>query len=242
MSNLNSGIQLNKYIADSGIASRRKAQVLIEEGHITVNDRIIKEPGYRVMLEDTVKFNGQNLSPKEHIYILLNKPKNYITTLSDEKGRKTVLDLIKIRTHSRIFPVGRLDRATTGLLLLTNDGHLSQKLAHPSYKIEKVYLATLDKPINLIDINKITKGIVLFDGFTRADTAKTIDEDRKIVRIALHSGKNLIVRRIFEHLGYKVLKLDRIQYAGLTKKNLEIGKWRFLKKEEINKLLALGSD
>ncbi len=227
-------MRLNKYLAHCGVASRRKAAELIKQGKVTVNDEIIDHPAFEVKENDVVKYNSKKLIPeKNKVYILMNKPKNVITSLNDEKGRKTVIDLLKNKIKERIYPVGRLDYKTTGLLLLTNDGELAKKLSHPSYKVPKVYQVTLDKPIKNADIEKIKLGINLEDGPAQVNWIKSIDDTAKIINLEIHMGKNRIVRRIFEHFGYNVEKLDRIYYAGLTKKGLKRGWFRSLASEEI---------
>lgn len=228
-------VTLNSFVAHAGIASRRKAVELIEKGFVSVNGRVERNSAFRVSSRDQVTFKGKPIKPEEKIYILLNKPKGYISTVSDEKNRKTVMDLIDI-SGIRLYPVGRLDRATSGLLLFTNDGNLSVKLAHPRNKIEKVYKATLDRKISYQDIEAIREGLKLEDGFIKPDFVNYSDDTGKTVTMVLHSGKNLIIRRIFSHLNYTVTKLDRVQYANLTKKNLPQGKWRFLNEQEISEL------
>ena len=229
---------LNKFIAHCGVGSRRDAVPLIKEGKVTVNGNVITEPGFKVTEKDTVVFNGKKLFvTKNMVYILLNKPKDYITTTDDPQGRKTVLQLIKNATSERIYPVGRLDRNTSGVLLLTNDGELTQKLTHPSYNVKKVYEVKLDKPVTKAHFDKIVSGITLEDGEIHADALAYADaNDRSVIGIEIHSGRNRIVRRIFEHFGYDVKALDRVMYAGLTKKNVERGKWRYLSEKEIRQL------
>lgn len=230
-------IRINRYLAMSGLCSRRQADEYIQQGLISVNDKIVSEPGIKILPEDIVKFNGEKIKPEKKIYILLNKPKEYITTAKDEKGRKTVYDLIKGACRERVFPVGRLDRNSTGVLLMTNDGELASRLAHPKYINKKVYHVFLDKGLKPSDFDKIISGINLEDGFIKADDLSYVNPETKTeVGIEIHSGKNRIVRRIFEHLGYKIIKLDRVLFAGLTKKNLQRGKWRFLTEKEINML------
>lgn len=235
-----SGVQmpLNKFIAHAGVCGRREAADLIKQSLITVNGIVITEPGFKVSEKDLVKYKGKKLSAKTTaVYILLNKPKDYITTSDDPKGRKTVLDLIRGATPERVYPVGRLDRNTTGVLLLTNDGELSQKLTHPSFEIKKIYEVTLDKLISKKDFETICNGVTLEDGFVRPDALSFADDkDRKVLGIEIHSGKNRIVRRIFEHLGYSVEKLDRVLFANLTKKNVNRGKWRMLNEKEVRLL------
>ena len=231
------GIRLNKYIANAGICSRREADVYIAAGNATVNGKIVTEMGYQVQPNDIVKFDGQNLTPETKQYVLLNKPKNYITTMDDERGRKTVMDLIVGATKERIYPVGRLDRATTGLLLFTNDGELTKKLTHPKHQVRKLYHATLDKKLKMSDLQKIAENFVLEGKMVFVDKISYVDGKPKTeIGIEIHSGRNRIVRKIFAHFGYKVLKLDRVIFAGLTKKNLPRGFHRHLTKQELNYL------
>jgi 23S rRNA pseudouridine2605 synthase len=229
---------LNKFIAHCGVGSRRDAVPLIREGKITVNGNIITEPGFKVTDKDVIVFNGKKLFvTKNMVYILLNKPKDYITTTEDPQGRKTVLQLIKHATTERIYPIGRLDRNTSGVLLFTNDGELTQKLTHPSYNVKKVYEVKLDKPVTKAHFDKIVNGIKLEDGEIHADALAYADaNDKAIIGIEIHSGRNRIVRRIFEHFGYDVKGLDRVMYATLTKKNVERGKWRYLSDKEVRQL------
>jgi 23S rRNA pseudouridine2605 synthase len=236
-------LPLNKYIAHSGICSRRDAAELIKHGKVTVNGKPITEPGTKVQPSDLVKVNGKTATiSRNFVYILLNKPKDYITTTDDPQGRKTVLDLIRQATTERVFPVGRLDRNTSGVLLLTNDGDLAQKLAHPSHEIKKIYHVVLDKPLTKADFDKIINGVTLEDGPAQVDVLAYADpKDRTQIGIEIHSGRNRIVRRIFEHLGYDVRGLDRVTYAGLTKKNVQRGKWRLLNEKEIRILKYLNS-
>lgn len=237
-------LPLNKYIAHSGICSRRDAAELVREGKVTVNGKPVTEPGTKVIPSDTVKVNGKKITISSHfVYILLNKPKDYITTAEDPQGRRTVLDLIRHATTERVFPVGRLDRNTSGVLLLTNDGDLAQKLAHPSHEIKKIYHVTLDKALAHGDFEKIAAGgIVLEDGPAHVDALAYADsKDKTQIGLEIHSGRNRIVRRIFEHLGYDVRGLDRVMYAGLTKKNVQRGKWRLLTEKEIRILKYLNS-
>ena len=233
---------LNKYMAHCGISSRRDAAEIVKLGKVKVNGELITEPGHKVSAKDEVKVNGKKIFPVRNlVYILLNKPKDYITTSSDPQGRKTVLDLIRRATTERVYPVGRLDRNTSGLLLLTNDGELSQKLTHPSYEIRKVYHITLDRPLEIKDFDHILKGVTLEDGIVSVDSLAYADsKDKTQIGIEIHSGRNRIVRRIFEHLGYNVKNLDRVIFAGLTKKNIERGKWRFLTEKEIRDLKYFG--
>ncbi|MFY7908674.1 MAG: pseudouridine synthase, partial [Emticicia sp.] len=229
-------IRLNRYISNAGIASRRDADELIASGQITVNGKEIKEMGYKVKPNDVVKYGKKILSREKLVYVLLNKPKDFITTTEDPDERRTVMDLVKNACPERIYPVGRLDRNTTGLLLLTNDGELAEKLSHPSNEVKKIYQVELDKPITTEDFEAIINGIELEDGFIKPDELALVTPDAEVVGIKIHSGKNRIVRRIFEHLGYEVLKLDRTTYAGLDKKDLPRGKWRFLTEKEVIRL------
>ncbi len=226
-------IPLNKYIAHSGECSRRDAAELVRQGKVKVNGELILEPGHKVRYDDNVTLVGKKLRPqKDNVYILLNKPKGYITTNEDPQGRKTVMDLVTNSGADRIFPVGRLDRDTSGLLLITNDGELTQKLCHPSFNIKKVYQVTLDKPLTKAHFEEIIAGVELEDGKAIVDEIAYL-ESKNELGLEIHSGKNRIVRRIFESLGYVVEKLDRVMYAGLTKKNLPRGKWRFLDPREV---------
>lgn len=233
---------LNKYIAHSGVCSRRDAADLIKSGKVVVNGSLITEPGFKVTTKDEVKVGGKKVRPsKDLVYILLNKPKDYITTTDDPQGRKTVLDLIQHATKERIYPVGRLDRNTSGVLLLTNDGELSQKLTHPSNEIKKVYAVSLERPLEKKDFEKILQGVMLEDGMAKVDSlAYTDASDKTQIGIEIHSGRNRIVRRIFETLGYEVRNLDRVIFAGLTKKNVVRGKWRFLTEKEVRELKYFG--
>jgi 23S rRNA pseudouridine2605 synthase len=233
-----SQMPLNKFIAHCGVSSRRDSIPFIKEGKVTVNGQVITEPGFKVSDSDTVVYNGKKLFvTRNQVYILLNKPKDYITTTEDPQGRKTVLQLIKHATNERIYPVGRLDRNTSGVLLFTNDGELTQRLTHPSYNVRKVYEVKLDKPLTKAHFDKIVDGIKLEDGEIHADVLAYADaKDKSIIGIEIHSGRNRIVRRIFEHLGYVVKALDRVLYADLSKKNVERGKWRFLSEKEIRSL------
>jgi 23S rRNA pseudouridine2605 synthase len=229
---------LNKYLAHCGVCSRRDAVLLIKEGKVKVNGEVVQEPAFKVSERDEIFFNGKKLFvTKNLVYILLNKPKDYITTTDDPQGRRTVLQLIKAATTERVYPIGRLDRNTSGVLLLTNDGDLTQKLSHPSYNITKVYEAKLDKPLTRADFDKILEGVSLEDGVIKADSLAYADaRDKSVIGIEIHSGRNRIVRRIFESMGYDVKGLDRVMYANLTKKNVERGKWRFLSEKEIRLL------
>lgn len=231
-------LRLNKFIANSGICSRREADKLIETGKIRVNGKVVTELGIKVSNKDEVTYNKKILSSESPVYILLNKPKGFITTTDDPFERKTVMSLVKKACSQRIYPVGRLDRETTGLLLFTNDGDLAKKLTHPKHEMKKIYYAVLDKPLEIIHLEKIATGIDLEDGFVKADKISYITgtTDEREVGIELHSGKNRIIRRIFQSQGYEVKKLDRVYFAGLTKKDIPRGKWRFLKDKEINML------
>lgn len=237
-------MRLNKFLAHAGIASRRKADELIAEGKVKVNGDVIKEMGYRVKATDKITFDDKRITPETKVYILLNKPKDCITTTTDERDRKTVLDLIKAAytqikstKKPRLYPVGRLDRNTTGVLLITNDGELAQNLTHPSKEIKKIYQAVLDKALKPDDFDRIKHGVVLEDGIAEVtEVAYTNPKSKAEVGIEIHSGKNRIVRRIFESLGYEVLKLDRVYFGGLTKKDVPRGRWRFLEDEEVRRL------
>ncbi len=229
---------LNKFIAHAGVCGRREAAELVKDGKVTVNGDKIFEPGYKVSGRDKVVVKGNQVYlQKNSVYILLNKPKDFITTASDPQGRKTVMDIVKNVTPERVYPVGRLDRNTTGVLLLTNDGELAQKLTHPSYEVKKIYEVTLDKPVSKKDMEAIINGVTLEDGLIVADSVAYADsKDKTVVGIEIHSGRNRIVRRIFEHLGYDVKNLDRVMFANLTKKNVERGKFRFLAEKEVRLL------
>ena len=229
---------LNKFMAHCGVCSRREAVELITAGKVKVNGVVVTEPGFKIEEKAEVIYNGKKLFvTKNLVYILLNKPKDYITTTDDPQGRKTVLQLIKQATTERVYPIGRLDRNTSGVLLLTNDGDLTQKLSHPSYEIKKIYEVKLDKPLTKAHFDKIVDGLTLEDGKILIDSLAYADsKDKSIIGIELHSGRNRIVRRIFEHLGYDVKGLDRVMYANLTKKNVERSKWRYLSEKEIRLL------
>ncbi|MDR2085325.1 MAG: pseudouridine synthase, partial [Bacteroidales bacterium] len=228
-------IRLNKYIADSGLCSRRQADVLIESGSVKVNDVVVDKVGTKILKTDKVQVGGETLRHERLKYLLLNKPKGYVTTMSDPEKRNTVLQLVHSACKERIYPVGRLDRNTTGLLLFTNDGDLANKLMHPRSNVEKVYHVELDKPLTKNDMLTIADGIELDDGFIVVDNiAYSSSDNKKEIGVQIHSGKNRVVRRIFEKLGYEVLKLDRTLYAGLNKKDLPRGKWRFLTDKEVS--------
>lgn len=233
----NEPIRLNKFLANAGVCSRREADDFIKAGVVTVNGEIITELGSKVLRTDEVKFHDQLVNIEKKVYVLLNKPKDYVTTSDDPQQRKTVMDLVKDACRERIYPVGRLDRNTTGVLLLTNDGDLASKLTHPKFLKKKIYHVYLDHNVTAHDMQQIAEGITLEDGDIKADDIQYADPvDKKQVGIEIHSGKNRIVRRIFEHLGYKVTKLDRVLFAGLTKKNLRRGDWRYLTEEEVDRL------
>ena len=234
-------LRLNKYLANAGVCSRREADEFIQAGVVTVNGEVVTELGTKILRTDEVKFHDAPVSLEKKVYVLLNKPKDYVTTSDDPQQRKTVMDLVKDVCPERIYPVGRLDRNTTGVLLLTNDGDLASKLTHPKFLKKKVYHVHLDKNITAHDLQQIRDGITLDDGEIKADAVDYADErDKSQVGIEIHSGKNRIVRRIFENLGYRVTKLDRVQFAGLTKKNLRRGDWRFLTEKEVD-MLRMGA-
>ena len=235
-------VRLNKFIANSGICSRREADIYIETGLVSVNGVKVTELGTKIdPAKDDIRFNGSRLRGEKKVYLVMNKPKDFVTTLSDPHADRTVMDLIsKSLCPERVFPVGRLDKATTGVLLLTNDGGLTEKLTHPKHEVRKIYHATLDRNLQKEDFDKILGGVELEDGPIAADALSYVEGDKSQLGLEIHSGRNRIVRRIFEHLGYKVKKLDRVYFAGLTKKNLRRGAWRFLDEKEIN-LLKMGA-
>jgi len=228
-----SGTRLNKFIANAGVCSRREADKLIAEGEIKVNNKVLTEMGFKVMPGDKVEYKGKLLQGEKLVYVLLNKPRDFITTTSDPQGRKTVMDLVKTAGEERIFPVGRLDRNTTGLLLLTNDGDLAKILSHPSHNVNKIYKVGLNKPLTKQHFQAIKDGFELEDGPVKIDDLAYTSPDGDELGIELHLGRNRIVRRIFEHFEYEVERLDRSVFAGLTKKDLPRGKWRFLSLKEI---------
>lgn len=236
-------MRLNKYVASCGLASRRAADVLIRAGKVWINGKPVVEPGHRILPKDRITYQGKELKPETNlVYLLMNKPKDTITTSSDEKGRKTVMDIIGSKIEQRVYPVGRLDRMTTGLLLLTNDGDLAKVLSHPSSEVRKIYHVVLNKNLNPTDLQKIDQGILLDDGKAEVDGVSFIEgSPLNEVGITLHSGKNRIVRRIFEYLGYEVTKLDRVAYAGLNKKDLPRGHFRSLTPKEITLLKHFGN-
>jgi len=233
-------IRLNKYIANSGICSRREADRLIEQGLVEVNREVITEMGYQVQKTDKVVFEGRGITPEKPVYVLLNKPKGYISTAKDEKARKTVVDLVANASPYRLYPVGRLDRQTTGVILLTNDGHMTKKLTHPSFGIKKIYHVTLDKKLSIEDLESIRKGIRLEEGVAKVDSISFVEgKPKNEIGIELHIGWNRVIRRIFQRLGYEVERLDRVMFAGLTKKNLKRGYWRILTDLEVSNLKML---
>ena len=233
----NEPIRLNKFLANAGVCSRREADEFIQAGVVTVNGQVVTELGTKIMRTDVVRFHEDPVTLEKKVYVLLNKPKDYVTTSDDPQQRKTVMDLVKGACPERIYPVGRLDRNTTGVLLLTNDGDLASKLTHPKYLKKKIYHVYLDRNVTAHDMQTIATGVMLDDGEIKADDVQYADaNDKKQVGIEIHSGKNRIVRRIFESLGYRVQKLDRVQFAGLTKKNLRRGDWRYLTEEEVDRL------
>lgn len=228
------GIRLNKYIANTGLCSRREADELISAGVISVNGKVTSVLGTKVAPSDVVKYNGKTLMKERKVYILLNKPKDFITTTDDPFAKKKVTDLVQKACKERVYPVGRLDRMTTGVLLLTNDGELTTKLTHPKYNRKKIYHVFTDKNVKRSDLDQLVEGIELSDGKVIVDSVSYVDPvDKKQVGIEIHSGKNRVIRRLFEHLGYRIIKLDRVYFAGLTKKGLTRGEWRFLKEKEI---------
>ena len=233
-------IRLNKYIANSGICSRREADELITQGLVEVNGKVVTEMGYQVQKTDRVVFDGQSITPEKPVYVLLNKPKGYISTTKDEKARKTVMDLVANASPYRLFPVGRLDRQTTGLILLTNDGHLTKKLTHPSFEVKKIYHVTLDRKLSVEDLRTIADGVRLEEGVAEVDSISYIEgKPKNEVGIEIHIGWNRVVRRIFKKMGYEVEALDRVIFAGLTKKNIKRGHWRILTEMEVNNLKML---
>ena len=233
-------IRLNKYIANSGICSRREADELITQGLVEVNGKVVTEMGYQVQKTDRVVFDGQSITPEKPVYVLLNKPKGYISTTKDEKARKTVMDLVANASPYRLFPVGRLDRQTTGLILLTNDGHLTKKLTHPSFGVKKIYHVTLDRKLSVEDLRMIADGVRLEEGVAEVDSISYIEgKPKNEVGIEIHIGWNRVVRRIFKKMGYEVEALDRVIFAGLTKKNIKRGHWRILTEMEVNNLKML---
>ena len=229
-------IRLNRFISQSGVCSRREADEFILAGVVTVNGQVVTELGTKIMPTDEVRFHDEKLQGEKNVYLVLNKPKGYVTSLDDPHAEKTVMDLVKNACTERVYPVGRLDKNSLGLLLITNDGDITRQLTHPSYRKKKIYQVTLDKPLTRADMDSLTEGITLEDGDIFADEVAYASEDKRTVGVEIHSGRNRIVRRMFEHLGYAVQKLDRVYYAGLTKKNLKRGDWRFLTRDEVMRL------
>ncbi len=235
------GVRLNKYIANAGICSRREADELISAGFVQINDKVVTELGTRVMPKDKVKYKGKEIKPEKNVYILMNKPKDFITTVDDPRGRKTVMDLVRNACSERVYPVGRLDRMTTGVLLLTNDGDLAKKLTHPSHEVRKIYQVRTAENLSKGDLVKLATGVELEDGEVKADDVAFINDQFNEIGIEIHSGKNRVIRRMFEAIGHQVVKLDRVYFAGLTKKQLIRGKFRFLSPKEVQNLKMLGS-
>lgn len=235
-------VRLNKYIANSGVCSRREADTYIQTGLVKVNGEVVTELGTKIdPLKDEVRFNESRIHGEKKVYIVMNKPKDFVTTTSDPHAENTVMNLISAsKCPERVYPVGRLDKDTTGVLLFTNDGEMAARLTHPSYQVKKIYHAFLDKKVAKADLDQLAKGITLEDGPIAVDAISYVDEDKTQVGLEIHSGRNRIVRRMFNHLGYKVKKLDRVYFAGITKKNIRRGEWRFLTQEEIN-LLRMGA-
>ena len=229
-------IRLNRFISQSGVCSRREADDFILAGVVTVNGQVVTELGTKILPTDEVRFHDEKLQGEKNVYLVLNKPKGYVTSLEDPHAEKTVMDLVKNACTERVYPVGRLDKNSLGLLLITNDGDITRQLTHPSYRKKKIYQVTLDKPLTRADMDSLTEGITLEDGDIFADEVAYASEDKRTVGVEIHSGRNRIVRRMFEHLGYTVQKLDRVYYAGLTKKNLKRGEWRFLTRDEVMRL------
>ena len=229
-------IRLNRFISQSGVCSRREADDFILAGVVTVNGQVVTELGTKILPTDEVRFHDEKLQGEKNVYLVLNKPKGYVTSLDDPHAEKTVMDLVKNACTERVYPVGRLDKNSLGLLLITNDGDITRQLTHPSYRKKKIYQVTLDKPLTRADMDSLTEGITLEDGDIFADEVAYASEDKRTVGVEIHSGRNRIVRRMFEHLGYTVQKLDRVYYAGLTKKNLKRGEWRFLTRDEVMRL------
>ncbi|MEM7296687.1 MAG: pseudouridine synthase [Bacteroidota bacterium] len=232
-------IRLNRFIANAGVCSRREADNLISAGRIKVNGKVVAEMGYKVKKTDKVEYQGKQLKSETHQYVLLNKPKGFVTTTKDPHAKRTVMELVEKACDQRIYPVGRLDKETTGLLLFTNDGDTAKKLTHPSHKVRKIYQVELDKPVTKDDFDAILKGVELEDGLAPVNELAVIGDDNRSLGIEVHIGRNRIVRRIFEHLGYKVKKLDRVMFGNLTKKNLPRGKFRHLNPKEVMALKGI---
>jgi len=234
-------MKLNHYLASAGVCSRRNAAELVKEGHVSINGAITREPWFEVLDKHIVAVDGKPVKQVQKIYVLMNKPKNCVSTVSDDKGRKTVVDLLYPQIKERMFPVGRLDQMTTGLLVLTNDGELAQRLAHPRYEIQKVYEVMLDKPLDDRDLKKIEQGLFLDGSRVRVDSIRSVSlHNKSFLRVTLHSGKYRVIRRIFESLGYYVKSLDRVAYAFLNQRELPVGRWRYLTPGEVKRLLGLG--
>ena len=232
-------VRLNKYIANSGICSRREADEYIKAGLISINGKVVTQLGTKVLPTDKVKYDGNMLKNEKKVYILMNKPRDFITTMEDPHAKKMVIDIIGNKCPERVYPVGRLDRNTTGVLLLTNDGDLTRKLTHPSFNKKKIYHVFLDKNLSRSDMNQISNGVKLDDGFIKPDAIQYVNEsDKTQIGLEIHSGRNRIVRRLFENLGYRVIKLDRVYFGGLTKKGLQRGQWRYLTGGEISMLMT----
>ncbi len=239
MDNKSKNIRLNRFIAMCGICSRRKADELIKAGKISINKKSVTVVGQRVLQGDVVCLDGRQINPEKKKYLLLNKPKDYITTMCDEKNRKTALDLVKNACQERLVPVGRLDRKTTGLLLFTNDGELAKRLSHPKFMVKKIYQVELNNVLLESELLKIKTGFQLEDGFVKADKINFVNNKKTKLQIQLHSGKNRIIRRVFEHFNHQVIKLDRVEYAFLKKNKLRLGEWRMLTKHELNQLKSI---
>ena len=233
-------VRLNKFIANSGVCSRREADEYITAGLVTVNEIVVTELGTKIKQSDDVRFNGERLKGEKKVYVLLNKPKNYVTTVEDPHAKQTVMDLVEGACPERIYPVGRLDKNSTGVLLLTNDGELTKQLTHPSYNKMKIYKIKIDKNITKNDLQQLREGVELEDGLTLVDDIQVLEDDKSELGIEIHSGKNRIIRRMFERLGYEVLRLDRVYFAGLTKKGLQRGEYRLLSPREVE-ILKMGA-
>ncbi|MCX6257596.1 MAG: pseudouridine synthase [Bacteroidia bacterium] len=230
-------MRLNRFLSAAGVCSRREADKFIKAGVVTVNGTVVEEMGIKVKMSDDIRYNGVKLIPEKKIYLVLNKPRNYITTANDPHADKTVMDLVRNAGNRRLFPVGRLDRHTTGVLIFTNDGDLTKKLTHPKSNVKKIYHVYLDKPLTNDDFDRLSDGLELDDGFFKPDLVGFVkDDDKRQLGIEIHSGRNRIVRRLFDHMGYKIKKLDRVYFAGVTKKKLGRGRWRFLSKQEVYSL------
>jgi len=233
-------MRLNKYISNSGVCSRREADEFITAGLVTVNGEVVTRMGARVRSTDDIRFNGERLQGEQKVYILMNKPKDFVTTTDDPHAERTVMDLIAGHCEQRVYPVGRLDKSTTGVLLLTNDGTLTEQLTHPSYNRKKIYQVDLDKNLKKSDMEQLVQGVELEDGMAHVDEISYVDENEKKIGVEIHSGRNRVIRRMFEHLGYSVKRLDRVYFAGLTKKRVRRGAWRYLTPQEVA-MLKMGS-